>query len=56
MEKYLNYIQNAGNPTVEEFIQDWEPIGERVIENLKNEGLIFTKDNRLYISPSFNQP
>ena len=29
MEKYLIYIHNAGNPTVEEFIEDWELLAWR---------------------------
>lgn len=55
MEKYLTYIYNAQNPTVEEFIEDWEPIGERVIEDLKMEGLAFEKEGRLYITEKIIQ-
>lgn len=40
-DKYLDYIRNTGgNPTVEWFDEDWEPIGKDVRDRMYEEGLI----------------
>lgn len=50
MEKYIEYINNAGNPTIEQFIEDWEPVGQTLIDRLLAAKLIFISNNRLFVS------
>jgi hypothetical protein len=50
MEKYIEYINNAGNPTIKQFIEDWEPVGQTLIDRLLAEKLIFISNNRLFVS------
>lgn len=44
--KYIEYIKNTGgSPKVSWFIDDWEPIGETVLNDMLKAGLIaITKD------------
>ena len=52
-QKYLDYIKNTGgSPKVSEFDEDWEPIGQRVREDMKRAGLVFERDGRLEIAES----
>ncbi len=45
-QKYLEYISNAGKgATVENFIDDWKPSGEKVLNQLKSNNLITIDDN-----------
>ena len=49
-EKYLQYIKNTGgSPKIEEFDDDWEPIGPMVRKDMKHAGLIEEKDGRVFI-------
>ncbi len=49
--KYTDYIKNAGGkPTVEQFDEDWSPIGPQVRKDMKRAGLILEIEGRLYLS------
>lgn len=55
-QKYIKYIMNAsGNRGVvktEHFEEDWEPIGERVLQDMKKEGIVqFTKGGKVFLRP-----
>jgi hypothetical protein len=39
LQKYLDYIDNTGGVTVEQFDEDWEPIGPMVRHDLFAAGL-----------------
>ena len=40
-KQYIQYIQNAGSAaTPDNFIDDWEPIGFMVLNDMKQDGLI----------------
>jgi hypothetical protein len=39
LQKYLEYIDNTGGVTTEQFDEDWEPIGAIVREDLFKAGL-----------------
>jgi hypothetical protein len=40
-QKYLDYIDNTGGaPSVEEFDEDWEPIGPMVRRDMETAGLV----------------
>jgi len=49
-KQYLDYIKNTGgNPTVEGFDDDYEPIGPMVRRDMEQAGLIRTVNGRLEI-------
>ncbi len=44
-EQFLQYIQNTGgSPKVEQFDEDWEPIGLRVRKDMAKAGLVFEQN------------
>ncbi len=47
--KYLTYIRLAKNPTVQEFDEDWDPIGHTLRADMTAADLIEEIDGRLYI-------
>ena len=49
LKKYLDYIRLAENPTVEQFDEDWEPVGPRVRENLRVQELAGIRDGRMFV-------
>ena len=49
LKKYLEYITNAKNPTIEQFEEDWEPIGRKIIWDLISKKLIEIKENKLFV-------
>lgn len=50
-ERYCQYIQNAGGQvTIEQFVEDWAPVGEKVITALKEMGIIFEVNNVLKLT------
>lgn len=50
-KKYLQYIKNTGgNPTVEVFDEDWEPIGPALRRDMKAAGLIAENDGKITIT------
>jgi len=50
LKQYTEYITNAGNPTVEQFDDDWSPIGERVRLELYKARAIYTRSGRLWLA------
>ena len=49
-ETYLQYIFNAGgNPLIEWFDDDWEPIGPQIRKELEDLGLAYEVDGRIHI-------
>jgi len=43
--KFLNYIRNTnGGATVQGFVEDWEPIGRQVWNDLVHRGLVTLDD------------
>ena len=51
-EKYLEYIGNVdGGPLIEWFDEDWEPIGPVLRKQMKQAGLIYEKDGRVFVVP-----
>ena len=44
----LDYIKTA-EPTIEEFKEDWDPIGPTLLNDMKKEGLIGIKENYIYL-------
>ena len=45
-QKYLDYVTNTGgSPTVDQFDEDWEPVGEMVRNDLVAQMLITISDN-----------
>jgi hypothetical protein len=50
-QKYLDYIKNTGgSPTINNFDEDWEPIGPMVRRDMLKAGLITaTESGRLKI-------
>ena len=41
-KQFLEYIENTGgNAKKEHFIEDWEPIGGRVLEELADDDLVY---------------
>ncbi|NLG18897.1 MAG: hypothetical protein GX556_16350 [Fibrobacter sp.] len=52
-QRYLEYITNTGGcPKVDQFDEDWEPIGPCVREDMKKAGLIFERNGHVYIAES----
>lgn len=52
LKEYLQYIENAGNPTPAQFDDDWEPIGKKLRFEMRQQGLIEERANgRLYLMP-----
>ena len=52
-EKVLEYIKNTGgSPLIKWFDEDWDPIGERLRNDMKKEGLIIEKDDKVFIAPN----
>lgn len=52
LKEYLQYIKNAGNPTPAQFDDDWEPIGKKLRFDMRQAGLIETRqDGKLYLMP-----
>lgn len=50
-KKYLQYIKNTGgSPKIEEFDDDWEPIGPRVRDDMKRAGLIYEEGGRVFVA------
>ncbi len=50
-KQYLEYIRNTGgSPTKQMFIEDWEPIGQAVIDDLLRLKLIMIKDNKIVLT------
>jgi hypothetical protein len=49
-QKYLDYIRNTGgNPKIAWFDADWEPIGPQVRKQMKDAGLIYEQDDKIFI-------
>jgi hypothetical protein len=49
-QKYLEYIKNTGgNPSIEWFDTDWEPIGPKVRKDMVKAGLIKEVNGKLEI-------
>jgi hypothetical protein len=47
-QKYLEYITNAGEgATVENFVTDWDPVGNKVLNQLKSNNLVTIDDNNI---------
>lgn len=51
-ERYIDYINNAENPKIEHFDEDWEPIGAKIREDMKQAQLIYEKDGKVYLDPN----
>jgi len=49
-KQYLQYVINAGGPTIEQFDDDWEPIGPRLRKQLSDEGLIDESDHSVRLT------
>lgn len=50
-KQYLDYIENTGgNPKVEHFDEDFEPIGPMVRRDMLVNGLIREEHGRLFVS------
>lgn len=53
--KYIAYIKNTGgSPTIDQFDEDWEPIGTVIRTQLKANKLIYEKDGKVYDSQGGN--
>lgn len=51
-QEYISYINNTGgNPSIENFDEDWQPVGEMVRSNLKREGIIIEIDGKIKLTP-----
>ncbi|MBF0102058.1 MAG: hypothetical protein HQK77_14240 [Desulfobacterales bacterium] len=49
-KKYIDYITNTGgSPTIQQFDEDWEPIGEMVRRDMEFDGLTECKDDKIYL-------
>lgn len=47
----LKYVENtAGNATLQNFIEDWEPVGNLGWEDLSNAGLVCLIDGRIKLT------
>lgn len=55
LKKYCEYIQNAGNPTLEQFVEDWEPVGEMLRADLYKNNLVVQQEGRLYLTDEGKQ-
>jgi len=54
-KKYIDYIKRSGgNPKIEWFDEDWEPIGPTLREDMKSKGLIKEVDGKIYLVESVN--
>jgi len=47
-QKEYEYIKNSGNPKVEYFIEDWEPVGQMVLDDLIQDGYAEIKDGHVF--------
>jgi len=47
---YVEYIENAGNPTPAQFDDDWEPAGPMLRRTMTEDGLIQVRDGRMYLT------
>lgn len=48
---FCQYIQNAGGKiTIEKFVEDWVPVGEKVISQLKEMRVIQEVEGVLYLT------
>lgn len=48
-KKFYDYIANTGgSPTIEEFDDDWEPIGPKLRADMKEAGYIYERDGKVY--------
>jgi len=53
--KYIEYIKNSGeNLKVEWFDEYWEPIGPMVRKDMKQAGLIYEKDGKIFLSSRYS--
>ena len=49
-EQHLRYIRNpGGNPPIEWFDSDWEPIGPKVRQAMKDAGLIYEENGKIFL-------
>lgn len=52
LQEYLEYIRNAGgSPTIEQFDDDWDPIGLMVRRKMKDLNMIIEKDGKVLETP-----
>jgi len=49
-EKYVEYIKNTGgNPKIEWFDEDWEPIGSEIRKRLKRQNIIDEQEGKIIL-------
>ena len=49
-QKYVDYIRKTGgNPSIEWFDEDWEPIGSTIRARLKEQGIISEQKGKIIL-------
>jgi len=50
LQKYVEYIDNTGGVTPDQFDDDWEPIGPLIRADLLKAGMVKVEDGQLVVS------